>query len=181
MRSIKFTPLILLLFVLFAKAQAESFSLQTSSEQQGQFVQEKHLAVLTQPFITKGTYHYQSEAGLIWHTQHPIESLLKITTEGVSERQAEGHFKSLTTNSQFSELLLALFSGEQQSLQQQFSIQQRDNTLTLTPKSPQIARIILEISVQIQDNQIHKIVLQEPEGNYTNILLSQLDSSEQGQ
>lgn len=181
MRSIKLTPLTLLLVVLFTKAQPAPFFLQTSTEQQGQFVQEKHLAVLTQPFITKGTYHYQSEVGLIWHTQHPVESLLKITTDGVSERQTEGHFKSLTTNSQFSELLLALFSGEQQSLQQQFSIQQMDNTLTLTPKSPKIARIILEISVQIQNSQIHKIVLQEPEGNYTNILLSQLNSSEQGQ
>jgi hypothetical protein len=177
MRSFNLIPLFLLLTVHFSQAQPVVFSLQTSSDQQGQFVQEKHLTVLTQPFVTKGSYHYQKKLGLIWHTQQPVESKIKITTEGVSERQADGHFKSLTTNSQFSELLLALFSGEQQSLQQQFSIEQQDNKLTLTPKSAQIASVILKISLLLNDNGIQQIVLYEPEGNYTNIFLSEITSS----
>ncbi|WP_339724050.1 outer membrane lipoprotein carrier protein LolA [uncultured Paraglaciecola sp.] len=176
MRSINFIPLVLLVTVHFANAQATAFSLHTSSDQEGQFVQEKHLTVLTQPFVTKGNYHYQKNIGLIWHTQQPVESKIKITTEGVSERQADGHFKSLTSSSQFSELLLALFSGEQQSLQQQFYIEQQDNRLTLTPKSAQIAGVILKISLLIKDNGIQQIVLYEPEGNYTNIFLNQLKS-----
>lgn len=177
MRSINLIPLVLLLTVHFSQAQPVVFSLQTSSDQQGQFVQEKHLTVLTQPFVTKGSYHYQKKLGLIWHTQQPVDSKIKITTEGVSECQADGHFKSLTTNSQFSELLLALFSGEQQSLQQQFSIEQQDNKLTLTPKSAQIAGVILKISLLLNDNGIQQIVLFEPEGNYTNIFLSEITSS----
>lgn len=177
MRKINFIPVVLLFIVRFSNAQAEIFSLQTSSEQQGQFVQEKHLTVLTQPFVTKGSYHYQKNLGLIWHTQQPVDSKIKITTEGVSELQADGHFKSLTTNSQFSELLLALFSGEQQSLQQQFTIEQQDNTLTLTPKSAQIVGVILKIKLLVDNNAIQQIVLLEPEGNYTNIFLSEVKSS----
>lgn len=174
MRKINFIPVLLLLVVYFSHAKAEVFSLQTSSDQQGQFIQEKHLTVLTQPFVTKGTYHYQKNLGLVWHTQQPVESKINITTEGVSELQADGHFKSLTTNSQFSELLLALFSGEQQSLLQQFSIEQQDNALTLTPKSAQIAEVILKITLLLDNNAIQKIVLLEPEGNYTNIFLSEI-------
>tara|TARA_R110000868_G_scaffold237757_4_gene492346 strand:- start:487 stop:1032 length:546 start_codon:yes stop_codon:yes gene_type:complete len=177
MRSINLIPLVLLLTVHFSKAQPAVFSLQTSSDQQGQFVQEKHLKVLSRPFVTKGNYHYQQNLGLMWHTQQPIESKIKITTDGVSELQADGHFKTLTTNSQFSELLLALFNGEQQSLQQQFTLEQQDNRLTLTPKSAQIARVIVKITLLIVDNGIQQIVLYEPEGNYTNIFLSKMNSA----
>lgn len=177
MRRINFIPVLLLLTAHFSNAQVEILSLQTPADQQGQFVQEKHLTVLTQPFVTQGTYHYQKSHGLIWHTQQPVESKVKITTEGVSELQANGHFKSLTTNSQFSELLLALFSGDQQSLQNQFSIEKQQNSVSLTPKSAQIAKVILKITLLIENNRIQQIMLLEPEGNYTNIFLSNTQSS----
>ncbi len=177
MRRINLIPLVLLLTVHFSKAQSPVFSLQVSSDQQGQFVQEKHLKVLSQPFVTKGNYHYQQNFGLVWHTQQPIESEMKITTEGVSERQPDGDFKTLTTNSQFSELLLTLFSGEQQSLRQQFTLEQQNNELTLTPKAEQIARVILKITLLLSEDGIQQIVLYEPEGNYTNIFLSEMNSS----
>jgi hypothetical protein len=74
-------------------------------------------------------------------------------------------------------LLLALFSGEQQSLQQQFTIEQQDNTLTLTPKSAQIVGVILKIKLLVDNNAIQQIVLLEPEGNYTNIFLSKMNSA----
>lgn len=177
MRRINLIPLVLLFIMAFANARPEVFSLQVSSEQQGQFVQEKHLKVLSQPFVTKGNYHYQQKLGLVWHTQQPIESEIRITTEGVSERQPDGHFKTLTSNSQFSELLLALFSGEQGSLRQQFEIQQQENELTLTPKAKQITRVIVKITLLLEANKIQQIVLYEPEGNYTNIFLTEMNST----
>jgi hypothetical protein len=177
MRRIYLIPLIFLLTVHVSNAQPTVFPLQVSSDQKGQFVQEKHLKVLSQPFVTKGYYHYQQNLGLVWHTQQPIESEIKITTEGVSERQPDGHFKTLTSNSQFSELLLALFSSEQQSLQQQFILEQKDNELTLTPKDKQITRVIEKITLLLDDSGIQQIVLFEPEGNYTNIFLSEMHST----
>ena len=176
----KWTSLFALFFlyqVQVIKAETPAFAWPASAQQQGQFVQEKHLVVLTQPFITKGNYHYQQATGLTWHTLEPMESEIKITTEGVSERQEDGGFKTLTNNSQFSELLLALFNGEKTSLQQQFSLEQQPNTLNLIPKDPQIAKVILKITLHISDNVISQIVLYEAEGNYTNIFLSPTLSS----
>lgn len=177
MRWMNLFSLLLLLTALGSRAQSPIFSLKVSADQQGQFVQEKHLKVLSQPFVTKGNYHYQQNLGLIWHTQQPVDNEINITTEGVSERQPDGQYKTLSNNSQFSELLLALFSGEQQKLEQQFTLQRHENTLTLIPKSEQIARVILKITLLLDEGEIQQIVLHEPEGNYTNIFLSEKNSS----
>ncbi|WP_340679960.1 outer membrane lipoprotein carrier protein LolA [Paraglaciecola sp.] len=171
----KWITLFFLFFVCHIQivtAAQTPFTWPSSTEQQGEFIQEKHLVVLTQPFITKGNYHYQQQTGLSWHTLHPIESEIKITREGVNELQADGSLKTLTNNALFSELLLALFSGEQHSLQQQFSLGQQQNTLTLIPKETQISKVILKITLHLENNVISQIVLHEPEGNYTNIFLS---------
>ncbi|WP_299081955.1 outer membrane lipoprotein carrier protein LolA [uncultured Paraglaciecola sp.] len=156
-----------------SSADSPSLSLDASGDQQGQFIQQKHLKVLSQPFVTKGNYHYQQNIGLVWNTKLPLVSELKITSEGVSERQPDGNFKTLTNNAQFSELLLALFSGQQQSLQQQFTLTQQENTLTLIPKVQQISQIFERITLLLSEQGIQKITLYEPQGNYTTILLSQ--------
>jgi hypothetical protein len=177
MQWLSLFSVLLLLTVHNTSAQSPIFPLKVSADQQGQFVQEKHLKVLSQPFVTKGNYHYQKNKGLVWHTQQPIESEIKITTDGVSERQPGGNFKTLTTNSQFSELLLALFSGEQQSLRQQFTLEQQKNSLTLIPKAEKISRVIWKITLLLGEDGIQKIVLYEPGDNYTNIFLSETISS----
>ncbi|MEP1385197.1 MAG: hypothetical protein ABJK64_15555, partial [Paraglaciecola sp.] len=35
---------------------------------QGNFIQEKHLAALSRPFVTQGKYQYSPETGLVWNT-----------------------------------------------------------------------------------------------------------------
>ena len=177
MQWLSLFAVLLLLTVHNTNAQSPISPLKIAADQQGQFVQEKHLTVLSQPFVTKGYYHYQQDKGLVWHTQQPIESEIKITTQGVSERQPSGDFKILTTDSQFSEVLLALFSGEQQVLQQQFTLEQQENSLTLMPKAEKISRVIWKITLLLGENGIQQIVLYEPEGNYTNIFLSETISS----
>lgn len=174
---IKLFSLLLFLTVHHLNAQTSFFELKVSKDQQGQFVQEKHLKVLSQPFITKGQYSYQHDLGLTWRTLQPIESELNITTAGVQERQPDGQLKTLTNDSQFSSLLLALFSGEQQSLRNQFTIEQQQNTVILTPKAKQISDVISKIVLVIADTSIQQITLFEPSENLTKIFLTQSASA----
>jgi hypothetical protein len=168
--------LVFLLNIQNIMATELNFSWATDKELAGQFVQEKHLTVLTQPFITKGHYHYSKSTGLSWKTDYPIVSEIRINSEGVSEVQPDGSLKSLTTDSQLSELLLAIFSGEPAILQQQFDIEQTENVVTLLPKVAQIAQVIEKITVHLDWQVIKEIILHEPAGNYTKIILTSNNS-----
>ena len=143
----------------------------STTEQSGRFVQEKHLAALNKPFVTRGTYLYRKSSGLDWRTVYPITNELNISVDGVVEVQSDGGRKTLTTDTRFSELLLAIFSGDQQKLQQQFSIEHTEHKLKLRPRVAQVSDIIREISVHIENHSIKEITLYEPGGNSTHISL----------
>lgn len=87
------------------------------------------------------------------------------------ETLSDGSRKTLTTDTRFSELLLAIFSGEQRKIEQQFFIEQTGDSLKLTPKAEQISDIFRQISVKIEDQSIKEITLFESAGNSTQILL----------
>lgn len=143
----------------------------STTQQSGHFEQKKHLVVLSKPFITKGTYLYKKDNGLDWHTVSPITNYLNISEDGVVETLSDGSRKTLTTDTRFSELLLAIFSGEQRKIEQQFFIEQTGDSLKLTPKAEQISDIFRQISVKIEDQSIKEITLFESAGNSTQILL----------
>ena len=164
--------LVFVLNIQSTVAEELSFSWATDKELAGQFVQEKHLTILTQPFVTKGHYLYNKSTGLSWNTDYPIASEIHINSRGVSEVQPDGSLKSLTTDSQLSELLLAIFSGEPAILQQQFEIEQTENVVILQPKITQIAQVMEKIMVQLDGQLIKQIILHEPDGNYTKIILT---------
>lgn len=143
----------------------------STAEQSGRFEQKKHLVALNKPFVTRGTYLYRKSDGLDWRTVYPITNELNISVDGVVEIQSDGSRKTLTTDTRFSELLLAIFSGDQQKLQQQFSIEHTKHKLTLRPRVEQISDLIHEISVHIENHSIKEITLYEPTGNSTQIFL----------
>jgi hypothetical protein len=159
------------LYLFVGGACAKTLPWLSSAEQNGSFVQKKHLVVLSKPFVTKGTYQYKHATGLDWQTLTPITNHLNISVHGVIEIQSDGSRKTLTTDTRFSELLLAIFSGDQHKIEQQFSIEQTKDSLKLTPKSEQISDIFREISVQIENQSIQEITLFEPAGNSTQIIL----------
>lgn len=142
-----------------------------ATNQKGDFVQEKHLAALSRPFITKGQYTYQPQTGLTWHTQYPVNNQLLINQHGVIEIQAGGSEKLLTSDTSFSQLLLPIFSADQQQLHLQFDISETEYGLLLTPLSPQITNVIKSLELHIADNQIRQININEANGNLTNIFL----------
>ena len=137
----------------------------------GSFVQEKHLAALSRPFVTKGQYIYTVEYGLIWHTLKPVDNKLIINQQGISEAQADGSLKILTSDTSFSALLLPIFSADPQSIKEHFNILESDNGITLTPINPQISSLIQNLDLVISDQALQQITLNETNGNLTHIFL----------
>ncbi|WP_133470749.1 outer membrane lipoprotein carrier protein LolA [Paraglaciecola marina] len=138
---------------------------------QGNFIQEKHLAALSRPFVTQGKYHYSPETGLVWNTLKPVNNFLLINQDGVSEKQADGSFKMLTTDANFSAMLLPVFSGDPQKLTQYFKISENSKGLTLDPIAPKVSSVMQTLDLVITEQALQQIILHESNGNVTNIYL----------
>ena len=151
---------------------AENFGELNNTEQSGTFVQQKHLKILTQPFITEGKYNYSKETGLNWITTHPSRSQLNINAQGVFEISSDGDKKRLTNDDRFSQLLLAIFSDNQQQLLTQFSVKDHENETILVPLDEQVKALFKRISLTTQKGVVTQIKLVEPNDNSTVILLT---------
>ncbi|MFT2091848.1 outer membrane lipoprotein carrier protein LolA [Paraglaciecola sp. 2405UD69-4] len=138
---------------------------------QGQFTQEKHLAALSRPFVSHGEYLYSKETGLQWHTLKPVNNYLLINKNGVSEKQADGQYKILTSDTSFSALLLPIFSGDFETLKQHFSISETNTGLTLKPLDQAVSDVMQSLELIISEQALQQITLYEANGNLTQIYL----------
>jgi len=144
----------------------------SDSDQSGSFIQQKHLKVLTRPFVTEGNYAYNKERGLSWQTTMPSKSELSINAQGVFEISSDGNKKLLTNDTRFSQLLLAIFSGDQQQLLAQFNVEIEEDITTLVPLDEQVKTLFKVITLNTSNGEISQIKLDEPNGNTTVILLT---------
>lgn len=156
----------------FASAADSAPSWPTISHDKGSFIQEKYLKVLTRPFVTRGIYQFHDTDGLTWRTEHPVTTELQINTKGLTEIKADGSSKSLTADTYFSKLLLAIFSSDQKYLLEQFSVTSDDKKLQLIPKDPQIKKFVNNIQLILAAEEIKEIEFFEPSGDRTKIMLS---------
>jgi len=53
------------------------------------FVQEKHMKILSRPLVSRGVFHYQNPASLRWEYQSPIQSIL-LMHNGKTKRYVQG-------------------------------------------------------------------------------------------
>lgn len=174
---IKTLKTILFSFILLClKTEAASeFDWVNDSLQSGTFVQQKHLPILKRPFVTEGSYEYTQENGLSWQTTKPIPSELNINVDGVFEISSDGSKTLLTNDTRFSQLLLAIFSGNQQQLAAQFDVSYQENEAVLVPLDEQVRSLFSTITLRINSTAIDLIKLNEPNGNATHIFLTAND------
>ena len=151
---------------------ATDFDWLNDSVQSGTFVQQKHLPILKRPFVTEGSYRYSQTTGLSWQTTDPIATELNINVDGVFEVSSDGSKKLLTSDTRFSQLLLAIFSGNKQLLATQFSVTYKDNLALLIPLDEQVKSLFSSITLRINASAIDLIKLDEPNGNATHIFLT---------
>ncbi|MDN4502136.1 outer-membrane lipoprotein carrier protein LolA [Alteromonadaceae bacterium BrNp21-10] len=136
----------------------------------GTFIQKKHIKVLSQPFISKGEYHFEPANGLTWTTIEPVQNQLMINAKGISEIQHDGSSKLMTSDNAISAMMLTLFMGNDQQLSKEFVVEKRLGCLALIPINTQIKLMIDLITFCPADDQAVLSII-EVGGNKTEIQL----------
>lgn len=177
----------LLLSLLFCGA-AQAFTLQDLQQQlsahqtvQGDVQQRRFLRSLEQPLISEGTFVMQAQKGLLWETRSPIASVIRITPDGMTQKDSAGNWQPLQQQGAGSQsqirLFMDLLAGNTRALSGQFGLSLQGDaqhwTLTLDPTSSILKQIFQRIVIT-GGQTINQVTLSETQGDKTDILFSNL-------
>ncbi len=148
---------------------------------QGDVQQKRFLRSLEQPLLSQGKFVMQTDKGLLWETISPIASTIRITPEGMMQKDAAGNWQPLQQQGAGSKsqirLFLDLLSGNTRSLSGQFNQSLEGSadswTLTLTPSTAVLKQIFQRITIA-GGQTINQVTLNETQGDRSEILFSNL-------
>ncbi len=138
---------------------------------QGEFEQQKHLKVLHKPLVSKGNFTYHQSKGVIWQTLSPVTSMLLVNESHLINAQGE---QLIPTT--FGSVFQAMLGGDLSKLQDSFIITAKQGDswqLQLQPKEAMLQKIIQSITLS-GDNEIRALVIQETNGNSSQISFSHI-------
>jgi hypothetical protein len=134
----------------------------------GEYQQHKTLAGMDKPLITDGSFVFNCNQGLIWHTQSPITETIIYKAQGDHFMvRADGSTQVLDSRAQraMGKILNNLIGGNSDYLQQTFSIVEKESSIEkedsveLTPKNKQMQKFLHSLSITPQTDSV-KITLQ---------------------
>ena len=123
----------------------------------GEFVQQRHLALLSQPLQSSGIFELSTASGLHWQQQQPFVSQLSLNKTRLSQQIAGGPIQEITAQQQpalfaFTSIFLGLFRGDEAALKQHFNLYFSGDAnawqLGLTPLSSPLDQGITSIQLQ---------------------------------
>ncbi|WP_027708836.1 outer membrane lipoprotein carrier protein LolA [Zooshikella ganghwensis] len=144
----------------------------------GKFLQEKHIAVLRKPLVSKGTFKVESDK-VDWMITFPITKHFTFDQNGIVDHLKSTNQANVISNDQalkqFSAIFRPLFTGDKTQLQQFFSINIRKLSedkweLDLRPKDELLRKGLVNVELVI--NQVVNIIrITETNGDKTLIKL----------
>ncbi len=141
------------------------------------FIQKKHIKILSSPLISRGNILFSADKGIIWKINKPFQSKLIISENKITEISLQNGTpvktqKKLSGMQSFYIIFQALFTGDIKTIRQYFSVTYQGNTkkwtIFLTPLSSPLNKIFNEISLT-GDEQIKNIVFSEKNQDSTQI------------
>ena len=150
----------------------------------GQFEQQRHLKSLSKPLSSQGQFTLVPKKGLLWQMHSPLQSTLKVSPNGISQRNAQGQWLPSRQNSSAQQqvrLFLDLLGGNTEGLQRQFDLRLSGNAnnwqLQLLPKSTVLKQVFNRID--IRGNQlVRQIELSEAQGDKTIIRFNSIKTNQ---
>lgn len=136
----------------------------------GQFVQEKHMQLLSMPLKSSGSFVVIKDTGVVWQLEQPVQSTMTITEQGLKGVDIEDN----RAMQYVGKLLMQLLSGDFSSLEQQFklaaTVEDEQWQLVLEPRSSLIKKAVESILLS-GGSYIKLIELRENGGDKTVIYL----------
>jgi len=138
---------------LLAQLSARSKTIQLV---QGQFVQQKHIAVLPVPLNSTGRFAFEQGKGVDWETLTPVRNAVHLTPKGISFEDDKGQTQNPAAQQAGAEVVAKIFmgviTGELDNLNQYFSVVASGSaqawTLVLNPRSANLAAYIQNIELR---------------------------------
>jgi len=142
-----------------------------------EFVQEKHMRILSRPFVSKGLFCYQSPGSLRWEYLSPVKSIL-LMHKGKAMRYTEkdeGLVRDSGANFQAMQIILqeiTMWLNGRFTENPNFKVSlEPGRKITLTPKKESFSKIIMrtEIFLSPDPGIIESLMIYEGEDSFTKI------------
>ncbi len=141
------------------------------------FVQEKHLSILSRPFISKGVFYYQAPDSLRWEYTSPVRSILLMHKGGIRRytETTKGLIEESRMDPKGMQIILqeiALWLGGHFSDDPAFDAALKDGRrIVLTPKEKGLSKMIEHIDLMLSDTPgiIKSVEIYEGPDSYTRL------------
>lgn len=148
-----------------------------------EFVEEKHISMLTEPLRSHGTLYFAPPGDLLRVTDVPSATRMLLTGDEVRYRDEAGHDDfDLSTNPmarQFVENFLALFAGDLRQLRERYEVAAKiegdEWKLDLRPRSAPFNRLVERVVLQGSGRLLGSIEMLEKDGDLTVTRIIEMD------
>lgn len=154
----------------------------------GTFVQTQQLKGIRKPLVSRGTFALSQGRGILWQTQKPFVSAIRINPSGIAQVK-DGKVTSLVSSrdqprlEEMGKLFSALFSADVEALKPQFefiSVEAPQNApwkAVLKPSDPGMGKVVDSLVLTGQ-HTVEGLTLFEHNGDVTVIRFSDLKPDE---
>ena len=172
------------------KALTQQLNLHTDTR--GQFLQQRHLAVLKKPLQSQGRFIFSPIQGLVWQQLKPFSSLMVLKDQQLIQQNSQGKVQYLSAAAsgnpitlQLPRLLQAIMAGDINALSTDFALfMPSENTgsvwqLGLQAKDPQVHASMGNITLS-GDTHIRTLIMTSQQANISDYTYIQFTDTEQG-
>jgi len=141
------------------------------------FIQEKHLKILTKPLISKGRLFYKAPGDLRWEYFSPVRSIL-LVHEGQTKRYIIKDSKIIEDSSAKMQSMQVVMDEIAKWITGRFDenpdfvvYSKTQKTIILKPAKESFSKIINRIDIQLSDKEgvINSVMIHESEDSYTKL------------
>lgn len=156
--------------------------LENSPVLRAEFVQTKELAAFKKPVLTRGQLVFARQDGVLWQIEQPLKLTYVLGETRITEIGDDGQVVSRAVNdvpamAQVGRILRALLGAQLGPLREWFEASAEGNdkqwTLILTPKSPQVGQFIRRITLG-GSQFVDTIAIEEKSGDTARIRFRQI-------
>lgn len=142
-----------------------------------EFIQEKHLKILTEPLVSKGAFYYRAPKSLRWEYLSPVRSIFLMHNGNIKRfiRHNGGLVEDSSINLQtmqvvFREITMWLNGHFDDNPSFNASLK-GDRKIVLTPKEESLSMMIkrIELLLSIRPGIIKSVTIYESEDSFTNL------------
>jgi hypothetical protein len=141
----------------------------------GEFQHARHLHEIPRPLIATGEFTFVRDSGVYWHTRVPFDSVVVLTSAGITQSDEGGAAQRISANEQpavrlVANIFMSLFTLDTRSLSRDFDLfggpQNGRWIIGLRPRNKAIAGVFREATVSGAED-VEQVVLIDAQGDRT--------------